>query len=622
MIRLNSFSNLKLNFYRKRSIMRRSSYPDQEVSSINWQAFKLILPYLFEYKKRIAFAMSCLVLTKIASVYLPFILKDIVDTLDANNASDASALLIVPLGLVAAYGLVRLSIVVFAEIRDTLFGRVTERAIRRIGLKVFRHLHSLDLDFHLNRQTGGLSRDIDRGTSGINFLMRFMVFNIVPTLLEIVMVVSILFVKYGIWYAVITLSSIVTYVAYSVFATELRTRYVRAANIADSSSNTRAIDSLLNYETVKYFTNEEFEAQAYDQQLSTWEKAKVKNRLSLFALNGGQALIIALAMTAMLALAANDVAADVMTLGDFVLINAFMMQLFMPLNFLGFVYREIKGSLANIENLFGLLAKAPKVEDVPNAAVLNLTEQGEQSNNQASIGFNNIAFAYNAKRPIIKGISFKVNAGEKVAVVGQSGSGKSTLVKLLFRFYDVDSGNININGQDISQVSQQSLRSHIGIVPQDTVLFNDTLFNNVQYGCPTASTDEVLKAIELAHLSEFISSLPDGLETVVGERGLKLSGGEKQRVAIARTILKNPQILVFDEATSSLDSHSEQAILTAINEVAKSRTSLVIAHRLSTIIDSDNIIVMSHGEIIEQGNHQQLLALEGQYSKMWQLQQS
>jgi len=327
-------------------------------------------------------------------------------------------------------------------------------------------------------------------------------------------------------------------------------------------------------------------------------------------------------MTAMLALAANDVAADVMTLGDFVLINAFMMQLFMPLNFLGFVYREIKGSLANIENLFGLLAKAPKVEDVPNAAVLNLTEQGEHSNNQASIGFNNITFAYNAKRPIIKGISFKVNAGDKVAVVGQSGSGKSTLVKLLFRFYDVDSGNININGQDISQVSQQSLRSHIGIVPQDTVLFNDTLFNNVQYGCPTASTDEVLKAIELAHLAEFISSLPDGLETVVGERGLKLSGGEKQRVAIARTILKNPQILVFDEATSSLDSHSEQAILTAINEVAKSRTSLVIAHRLSTIIDSDNIIVMSHGEIIEQGNHQQLLALEGQYSKMWQLQQS
>ena len=602
--------------------MRPSSYPEQEVSSINWQAFKLILPYLFEYKKRIALAMFCLILTKIASVYLPFILKDIVDTLDANNSGDNSALLIVPLALVAAYGLVRLSIVVFAEIRDTLFGRVTERAIRRIGLKVFRHLHSLDLDFHLNRQTGGLSRDIDRGTTGINFLMRFMVFNIVPTLLEIVMVVTILFVNYGIWFAVITLASITTYIAYSIFATELRTRFVRAASKADSSSNTRAIDSLLNYETVKYFTNEEFEAQAYDQQLSTWEQAKIKNRLSLFALNGGQALIIAVAMTAMLALAASEVAAGAMTLGDFVLINAFMMQLFMPLNFLGFVYREIKGSLANIENLFGLLAKAPKVQDVPDAVALSLTEQGKHLANQANITFDNIAFAYNAKRPIIKGISFKVNAGEKVAVVGQSGSGKSTLVKLLFRFYDVDSGAININQQDISQVSQQSLRTHIGIVPQDTVLFNDTLFNNVQYGCPTASEAEVLKAINLAHLSEFITSLPEGLATIVGERGLKLSGGEKQRVAIARTILKDPQILVFDEATSSLDSQSEQAILTAINEVAKNRASLVIAHRLSTIIDSDNIIVMSHGEIVEQGNHQQLLALNGQYSKMWLLQQS
>ncbi len=602
--------------------MRPSSYPEQEVSSINWQAFTLILPYLFEYKKRIALAIGCLILTKIASVYLPFILKDIVDTLDANNSNEQSALIIVPLALVAAYGLVRLSIVVFAEIRDTLFGRVTERAIRRIGLKVFRHLHSLDLDFHLNRQTGGLSRDIDRGTSGINFLMRFMVFNIVPTLLEIVMVVTILFVKYGIWFAVITLSSIITYIAYSVFATELRTRYIRAANKADSSSNTRAIDSLLNYETVKYFTNEEFEAQAYDQQLSTWEQAKIKNRLSLFALNGGQALIIAVAMTAMLALAANEVVAGVMTLGDFVLINAFMMQLFMPLNFLGFVYREIKGSLANIENLFGLLAKVPKVQDVSEAVTLNLTAQGDKSINQASIAFDNIAFAYNAKRPIIKGISFNINAGEKVAVVGQSGSGKSTLVKLLFRFYDVDSGAIKINQQDISQVSQHSLRSHIGIVPQDTVLFNDSLFNNVQYGCPTASEGEVLKAIELAHLSEFITSLPEGLKTVVGERGLKLSGGEKQRVAIARTILKNPQILVFDEATSSLDSQSEQAILAAINEVAKSRTSLVIAHRLSTIVDSDNIIVMSHGEIVEQGSHKQLLALQGQYAKMWQLQQS
>ena len=593
--------------------MRRSSYPEQEVTTINWKAFKLILPYLFEFKKRIAFAFICLIITKIASVYLPFVLKDIVDTLDAK-APENVQILVAPLGLVLAYGLVRLSIVVFAEVRDTLFGRVTERAIRRIGLKVFRHLHQLDLDFHLNRQTGGLSRDIDRGTSGISFLMRFMVFNILPTLFEIVMVVTILFVNYGPWFALITLGSILIYISYSVYVTELRTRYVRAANHADSSSNTRAIDSLLNYETVKYFTNEDYEAQAYDKQLSNWEQAKIKNRLSLFALNGGQAFIIAMAMTSMLALAAVKVSEGKMTLGDFVLINAFMMQLFIPLNFLGFVYREIKGSLANIENLFGLLDKAPKVQDTDHARELTIS--------QASISFDNIHFAYNKKRPIIKGISFKINGGEKVAVVGTSGSGKSTLVKLLFRFYDVSSGTISIDNQNISQITQNSLRQHIGIVPQDTVLFNDTLFANVNYGNPEANTKQVMQAIELAHLTKFVNSLPDGLQTMVGERGLKLSGGEKQRVAIARTILKNPQILVFDEATSSLDSHSEQAILTAINDVAKNRTSLVIAHRLSTIIDSDNIIVMSEGEIVEQGNHQQLLTLQGKYSKMWQLQQS
>lgn len=593
--------------------MRRSSYPEHEVTTINWQAFKLVLPYLFEFKKRIALAMLCLILTKVASVYLPFILKDIVDTLDSKAPQNLKNL-VVPLGLVAAYGLARLSIVVFAEVRDTLFGRVTERAIRRIGMKVFRHLHQLDLDFHLNRQTGGLSRDIDRGTSGINFLMRFMVFNIVPTLLEIVMVVTILFLNYGIGFALITLSSIIIYIAYSVYATELRTRYVREANKADSSSNTRAIDSLLNYETVKYFTNEEYEANAYDEQLAHWEQAKIKNRLSLFALNGGQAFIIAMAMTAMLALAAVNVSEGKMTLGDFVLINAFMMQLFMPLNFLGFVYREIKGSLANIENLFGLLDETPNVKDAIDAETLSI--------GKADIFFNNIAFAYHKKRPIIKGISFKVNGGEKVAVVGESGSGKSTLVKLLFRFYDVNSGSISIDGQNISDITQSSLREHIGIVPQDTVLFNDTLFANINYGAPDASKEQVMQAIKMAHLTKFVNSLPDGVETTVGERGLKLSGGEKQRVAIARTILKNPQILVFDEATSSLDSQSEQAILKAINEVAKNRTSLVIAHRLSTIVDSDNIIVMSEGEIVEQGNHQQLLALQGKYSKMWQLQQS
>ncbi len=602
--------------------MRPSSYLNEDVSSLNWHAFKLILPYLFEYKKRIILAMLCLVLTKIASVYLPFILKDIVDTLDSNNANIEATLLMVPFALVAAYGAVRFSIVVLAEIRDTLFGRVTERAIRRIGLKVFKHLHALDLDFHLNRQTGGLSRDIERGTSGISFLMRFMVFNIVPTLLEITMVITILFVNYGVWFALITFVSIVTYISYSVFATELRTRFVRAANQADSSSNTRAVDSLLNYETVKYFTNESFEAQRYDKELEVWEQAKIKNRLSLFALNAGQALIIAIAMTSMLALAAHHVAHGLMTLGDFVLINAFMMQLFIPLNFLGFVYREIKGALANIENLFGLLAKVPKIIDTPHATDLDIEPVNTPSDMQANILFNNISFAYDAKRPIIKEVSFEVKAGQKVAVVGQSGAGKSTLVKLLFRFYNVTAGNIYINDQNINQVTQHSLRTHIGIVPQDTVLFNDSLFNNIHYGCPSASESEVYSAIKHAYLSEFVASLPDGVNTVVGERGLKLSGGEKQRVAIARTILKNPQILVFDEATSSLDSKSEKAILTAINDVAKNRTSLVIAHRLSTIVDSDHIIVMSNGQIIEQGDHQSLIAQKGQYHHMWQLQQS
>lgn len=592
--------------------MRRSSHQhEQEVTTFNWRVIKLLLPYLLEFKTRIFFALACLVLTKVASVYLPFILKDIVDVLDTQQEN---RVYLVPFALVAAYGLVRLTIVIFAEIRDTLFGRVTERAIRRIGLKVFQHLHKLDLDFHLNRQTGGLSRDIDRGTSGINFLMRFMIFNIIPTLIEIVMVVGILLVNYGIWFALITLSSIVLYVGYSVFATDWRTRFIREANKADSSSNTRAIDSLLNYETVKYFTNEAYEAKAYDEQLATWEQAKMKNRLSLFALNGGQAIIISCSMTAMLALAAYQVTYEKMTLGDFVLINAFMMQLFIPLNFLGFVYREIKGSLANIEHMFELMLKKPKVEDDDDASVLALS--------QAEIKFEGVSFAYDVKRPIIKNITFTIKSGQKVAVVGESGSGKSTLVKLLFRFYDCDSGQITIDGENISHVTQHSLRKNIGIVPQDTVLFNDTLFANVHYGEPNADEAKVNHAFQMAHLADFVSRLPDGMETIVGERGLKLSGGEKQRVAIARTILKNPRILVFDEATSSLDSQSEQAILAAIKEVAAHRTSLVIAHRLSTIVDADNIIVMQQGEIVEQGTHQNLLVKKGHYFIMWQLQQS
>jgi ABC-type transport system involved in Fe-S cluster assembly fused permease/ATPase subunit len=591
--------------------MRRSSYPSPENTTINWRVLKSLIPYLLEFKVRIGFALFCLVLTKLASVYLPFILKDIVDGLDAQQENN---IFIVPFALVAAYGLVRLTIVLLAEIRDTLFGRVTERAIRRIGLKVFEHLHQLDLDFHLNRQTGGLSRDIDRGTSGVNFLMRFMVFNIVPTLLEIVMVITILWVNYGIWFALITGLSITCYIAYSIYATEWRTRYIRAANKADSSSNTRAIDSLLNYETVKYFTNESYESDAYDIQLADWEKAKMQNRLSLFALNGGQAIIVSLAMTAMLALAAYQVTHQQMTLGDFVLVNAFMMQLFIPLNFLGFVYREIKGSLANIEQMFTLLQKVPKVVDSKNAKELTLID--------GAIKFDNVSFFYDERRPILKNVSFEVKAGQKVAVVGESGSGKSTLVKLLFRFYDCQQGCIKIDGEAVIDITQHSLRKNIGIVPQDTVLFNESLFENVKYGNVNASNVEVKEAARLSHLSEFISSLPSGFDTVVGERGLKLSGGEKQRVAIARTILKNPAILVFDEATSSLDSHSEQAILKAIKDVAKDHTSLVIAHRLSTIVDADNIIVLHKGEIIEQGDHQTLLSKQGHYANMWQLQQN
>ena len=591
--------------------MRRSHQSEQEVTTFNWHVIQLLVPYLLEFKKRIFLAILCLILTKLASVYLPFILKDLVDTLDTQQDN---RIYLVPFSLVAAYGVVRLSIVLFAEIRDTLFGRVTERAIRRIGLKVFRHLHCLDLDFHLSRQTGGLSRDIDRGTSGISFLMRFMVFSVVPTLIEIVMVITILFVNYGIWFAAITAGSIIVYVAYSVYATNWRTRFIRAANKADSSSNTRAIDSLLNYETVKYFTNESYEANAYDKQLADWEVAKIQNRLSLFALNGGQAIIIAIAMTSMLALAAYQVTHQVMTLGDFVLINAFMMQLFIPLNFLGFVYREIKGSLANIEQMFSLLAKQPSVEDKPNAPSLMIAN-GE-------ICFNHVNFHYQKERSIIQNLHFTVKAGQKVAIVGESGSGKSTLVKLLFRFYDCQQGSISIDGQNITDISQHSLRKNIGIVPQDTVLFNDSIFENVRYGHTSASKEQIEKAIQLAHLSPFIQSLPKGLDTVVGERGLKLSGGEKQRVAIARTILKNPSILVFDEATSSLDSHSEQAILSAIKAVAKNHTSLVIAHRLSTIVDADNILVLHQGELIEQGDHQSLLASKGHYYKMWMLQKN
>ncbi len=597
--------------------MRHGNFEDTPDSKINWKMLAMIWPYLLEYRARVAVAMACLIMAKVASVGGPFILKYIVDALDAESNGAARALL-VPVGLVLAYGVARFANVLFGELRDTVFGRVTERAMRRIGLQLFEHLHKLDLDFHLNRRTGGLSRDVERGTTGISFLMRFFVFNIAPTFIEILLVVGILLFNYGWGFAAITLVAVVCYVAYSIRATEWRTRFVRESNRADSASNTRALDSLLNYETVKYFTNEDFEARRYDKELAAWEAARRKNRLSLFALNGGQALIIAAAMTGMMMLAASRVAAGAMTIGDFVLINAFMLQLFLPLNFLGFVYREVKGSMANIERMFDLLAEQPKIVDAPDARDLPIDNTGEQ---QCGIRFENVSFHYRADRPILKNISFTVPAGQKFAVVGASGAGKSTLVKLLFRFYDVTAGSIRIDGHDIRDLTQKSLRGVIGIVPQDTVLFNDSIFENIRYGRPKASDDEVREAIQHAHLQDFIAELPEGADTMVGERGLKLSGGEKQRVAIARTILKRPPILVFDEATSSLDSKSEQAILRAIREVAEGHTSLAIAHRLSTVVDADQIIVLDHGEIVEQGSHDDLLARGQRYAELWRVQQ-
>lgn len=592
--------------------MRSSRHSVADDTPINWQVLKQLAPYLVEFKKRVALAMLCLIGAKVASVGLPFILKHTVDNL--NITKDSLTLVAVPIALIIAYGALRLANVLFGEIRDTLFGRVTERAMRRVGLRVFEHLHKLDLDFHLNRQTGGLSRDIERGTSGIGFIMRFMVFNIGPTLIEIMMVVGLLFYNYGSSFALIILSSVILYVTFSVKATDWRTKFVREVNQADNTSTSRAIDSLLNYETVKYFNNEEYEAGLYDNNLAGWESARRKNRLSLFALNAGQALIIATAMTSMMAMAAYGVAKGSMTIGDFVLINAFTMQIFMPLNFLGFVYREIRGSLANIENLFTLMGQAPKVSDVENAKDLIVS--------QGKIEFEGVRFQYRDDRIILHDVSFVIEPGQKVAVVGESGAGKSTLVKLLFRFYDLNGGSILIDGQNINQVSQSSLRKVIGIVPQDTVLFNDSILENIRYGRPEASDQEVQQAIDLAHLRRFISSLPDGQNTQVGERGLKLSGGEKQRVAIARTILKRPPIMMFDEATSSLDSQSEQAILNALKDIAQGHTSLVIAHRLSTVIDADKIVVMDKGKIIEQGTHSELLNLNGSYTKLWMTQQS
>ncbi len=575
----------------------------------DWRTIATLLPYLWEFKGRVIIALLCLGIAKVATVWVPLVLKDIVDALDRSQVS----VIALPLGLLLAYGLLRLASSAFGELRDVVFAKVTQRAIRRVALKVFRHLHALSLRFHLERQTGGISRDIERGTRGISFLLSFMLFNILPTLAEIALVALILLLNYDARFALVTVGTIVVYIAYTLVVTEWRMKYRRQMNELDSRANTRAIDSLLNYETVKYFGNEDFEARRYDANLARWERAAIKNQTSLSLLNLGQGSIIAVGMTLLLILAAQQVVEQKMTIGDLVLVNAYLLQLYMPLGFLGFVYREIKHSLADMEKMFSLLDKHAEIADAPGARPLQVS--------QGRVRFERVDFGYHPERPILHQVDFEIPPGQKVAVVGHSGAGKSTLARLLFRFYDVDGGRILIDDQDIRQVQQRSLRAAIGIVPQDTVLFNDTLYYNISYAKPEADPEEVYRAARLAHIHDFILSLPEGYQTEVGERGLKLSGGEKQRVAIARAILKDPRILIFDEATSALDSHAEQAILQALAEIAHRRTTLVIAHRLSTIVDADRILVMAHGRIIEAGGHAELLARGGAYARMWALQQ-
>ncbi len=572
------------------------------------KTIRTLLPYLWEFKGRVALALTMLILAKLANVAVPLVFKHIVDALGQQHA-----LLAVPIMLVVGYGVLRMFSTLFGELRDAVFAKVTQRAIRRVALRVFTHLHNLSMRFHLERQTGGVSRDIERGTRGISFLLNFMLFNILPTLLEIGLVAAILLSKYSVWFAVITFVTLVLYIAFTLFVTEWRMVFRRTMNDMDSKANTRAIDSLINYETVKYFGNERYEAERYDEQLVQWENAAVRNQTSLASLNAGQSFIIAIGITGLLLMAANGVAKGTMTVGDLVLVNMYMLQLYMPLNFLGFVYREIKHSLADMEKMFRLLDENREVADAPDAIPLLL--------GKGSVRFDKVGFGYDPQRTILHEVSFDIPAGHTVAVVGASGAGKSTLSRLLFRFYDVNSGGILIDGQDIRGVTQASLRAAIGIVPQDTVLFNDTIYYNIAYGRPDATREEVLQAARSAHIHGFIESLPKGYDSMVGERGLKLSGGEKQRVAIARAILKNPAILIFDEATSALDSKSEKAIQEELRHVAKDRTTLVIAHRLSTVVDAQQILVMEHGRIAERGTHRELLEKHGLYAQMWALQQ-
>jgi len=576
-----------------------------------WRAVGMLFPYLWEFRVRVALALAFLISAKLANVGVPLILKEVVDSFDAQIA-----VLVLPLALLAAYGILRFSTTLFAELRDIVFVRVTQRAIRRVALTVFRYIHSLSLRFHLERQTGGVSRDIERGTRGISTLLSYMLFSIIPVVLEFSLVAAILLAKFDWRFAAVTFAAVAVYIAFTVSVTEWRMDIRRRANELDSKANTRAIDSLLNYETVKYFNNEEFEARRYDDNLQKYESAAVKNEASLGILNIGQSLVIAVAVTLLMILAAQGVVTKTLTLGDLVLVNALLIQLYIPLNFLGMVYREIKQSLADMDRMFRLLTQDREIEDRPGAKPLILGK----SAGSATVRFEHVDFSYEPRRQILFDVSFDVPAGSKVAVVGHSGSGKSTLARLLFRFYEVNSGRVTVNGADIRDTVQASLRAAIGIVPQDTVLFNDTILYNIHYGRPGAPPEEVIEAAKAAHIHEFIESLPDKYESRVGERGLKLSGGEKQRVAIARAILKNPSILIFDEATSALDSETEQGIQAELDRIARGRTTLVIAHRLSTVMDADQILVLDQGRIVERGTHKALLEEEGAYAQMWALQ--
>ena len=578
------------------------------------QTLKRLLPYLLTYKWRVAAALLFMVGAKLANVSVPLLLKNLIDAM-SFKPNDPTLVLVVPVALLMGYGALRLMTSAFTELRELVFAKATQGAARSIALETFQHLHALSLRFHLARQTGGMTRDIERGVRGIESLISYSLYSIVPTLIEVALVLTILAVKFDAWFAWITLTALGLYIYFTVRITEWRTHFRKEANEFDSAAHTKAIDSLLNYETVKYFGNEAYEANRYDQSLERLRRARLKAQTSLSLLNTGQQLIIAVALVAMLWRATQGVVDGRMTLGDLVMINAFMIQLYIPLNFLGVLYREIKQSLTDLDKMFVLMDREREVADVPNAPNLNCQDS-------AHLKFENVSFAYESDRPILHNISFEIPSGKTVAVVGPSGSGKSTLARLMFRFYDVQQGRISINDQDIRQVTQHSVRKALGIVPQDTVLFNDTVAYNIGYGRTGATQDEIETAAQAARIHDFIASTPKGYNTSVGERGLKLSGGEKQRVAIARTLLKNPPILVFDEATSALDSANERAIQSELASVANNKTTLVIAHRLSTVVDAHEILVMEAGHIIERGNHAQLLQLNGRYAQMWALQQN